>query len=114
MMNRREFGQLAVSASVVQALPWLSAKRANAQAVTGAVTGPAKQRFSVMLWVLEKQAPFDRCLEIVAEAGYQGVELTGQFRKWSPSETQRVMTKMRSLGLVFDLLSGVKVGFAQP
>ncbi len=72
------------------------------------------QRFSVMLWTLEKQAPFDRCLEMVAEAGYQGVELTGQFRKWSPSETQRVKAKMASLGLVFDLLSGVKVGFAQP
>jgi hydroxypyruvate isomerase len=51
---------------------------------------------------------------MVAEAGYQGVELTGQFRKWSPVETQRVKAKMKSLGLVFDLLSGVKVGFAQP
>ena len=104
MINRREFGQLAVGASIVQALP-----RINAQTAV-----PAKQRFSVMLWVLEKQAPFDRCLEMVAEAGYQGVELTGQFRKWSPTETQRVMAKMRSLGLVFDLLSGVKPGFADP
>lgn len=67
-----------------------------------------------MLWTLEKQASFDRCLEIVAEAGYQGVELTGQFQKWSPEETKRVMTKMRSLGLVFDLLSGVRPGFADP
>jgi hydroxypyruvate isomerase len=110
MMNRRKFGQLAVGASLAQALPGVSAQGTNAQAVTAA----AKQRFSVMLWVLEKQAPFDRCLEMVAEAGYQGVELTGQFRKWSPSEAQRVKAKMKSLGLVFDLLSGVKVGFAQP
>jgi hydroxypyruvate isomerase len=68
----------------------------------------------VMLWTLEKQAPFDRCLEIVAEAGYQGVELTGEFQKWSSEETRRVMAKMRSLRLAFDMLSGVKAGFADP
>src|SRR5271170_8427027 len=101
-MNRREFSQLAVGASLAQALPWVNAQ---------AVSAPSSPRFSVMLWTLEKQAPFDRCLEIVAAAGYQGVELTGQFQKWTPEETQRVMAKMRSLGLVFDLLSGVKPGF---
>jgi hydroxypyruvate isomerase len=67
-----------------------------------------------MLWTLEKQAPFDRCLEIVAAAGYQGVELVGEFQKWSSDETQRVLAKMHSLGLMFDMLSGVKPGFADP
>ena len=67
-----------------------------------------------MLWTLEKQAPFDRCLEIVAAAGYQGVELVGEFQKWSSDETQRVLAKMHSLELVFDMLSGVKPGFADP
>ena len=71
-------------------------------------------RFSVMLWTLEKQAPFDQCIEMVAAAGYQGVELVGDFQKWSPEEAQRVMKKMHSLGLEFDLLSGVKAGFADP
>ena len=71
-------------------------------------------RFSVMLWTLEKQATFDQCLEIVAAAGYQGVELVGDFQKWSSDDVQRVMKKMQSLGLVFDLLSGVKAGFADP
>jgi len=104
-MNRREFTQLAVGAGLAHAFSFAAA---------GALVAPAKPRFSVMLWTLEKQSPFDRCLEIVAEAGYQGVELTGQFRKWSPAETQRIAAKMRSLGLVFDLLSGVKAGFAQP
>jgi hydroxypyruvate isomerase len=67
-----------------------------------------------MLWTLEKQAPFDQCIETVAAAGYQGVELVGEFQKWSGDETRRVMAKMRSLGLVFDMLSGVKAGFANP
>ena len=81
-MNRRQFSQLVATASLGHVLP-----RGYAQ------TSPSQQgaRFSVMLWTLEKQAPFDRWLEIVAEAGYQGVELTGQFQKWSSDETRRVM-----------------------
>lgn len=108
-MNRRKFSQLAVAASLGQAL-------ARGDAQTPAQTTPASifSKFSVMLWTLEKQASFDRCIEIVAEAGYQGVELVGEFQKWSPEEARRIMAKMRSLGLVFDLLSGVKAGFGDP
>jgi hydroxypyruvate isomerase len=104
-MNRRQFSQLVATASLGRVLP-----RGYAQ------TSPSQHgsSFSVMLWTLEKQAPFDRCLEMVAEAGYQGVELTGQFQKWSSDETRRVMAKMRALGLTFDMLSGVKAGFADP
>ena len=71
-------------------------------------------RFSVMLWTLTRQVSFDRALEIVAAAGYQGVELIGEFQKWSNEETQRILAKMQSLGLIFDMLSGVKPGFADP
>jgi hydroxypyruvate isomerase len=104
-MNRREFSQLIAGATLGQVL-----SRGHAQSL------PSQNgfRFSVMLWTLEKQAPFDRCLEIVAAAGYQGVELVGEFQKWSNEETRRVMAKMRSLGLGFDMLSGVKAGFADP
>jgi len=104
-MHRREFGQLMVGATLGGVLSPAYAQISPSQNGT---------RFSVMLWTLEKQAPFDRCLEMVAEAGYQGVELTGQFQKWSSDETRRVMAKMRALGLTFDLLSGVKAGFADP
>ena len=103
-MHRREFGRLVVGATLEGPLP----------RVCPDLTFSNGSRFSVMLWTLEKQAPFDRCLEIVAEAGYQGVELTGQFQKWSSDETRRVMAKMRALGLTFDMLSGVKAGFADP
>ncbi len=67
-----------------------------------------------MLWTLEKQAPFDRCIEWVAAAGYQGVELVGEFQKWPPAQRAAVMAKMRGLGMVFDAMSGVKAGFAVP
>ena len=67
-----------------------------------------------MLWALEKQAPLERCIEIVAAAGYQGVELVGEFQKWSKEDTRRIMARLHSLGLVVDAMSGVRVGFADP
>jgi hydroxypyruvate isomerase len=104
-MNRREFGRLMTAAGMARALPGFHAE---------ASTAAAGFRFSVMLWTLEKQANFDRCLEMVAEAGYEGVELVGEFHTWPAEETRRVMAKMRSLRLHFDLLSGVKAGFGAP
>jgi hydroxypyruvate isomerase len=96
-----------MSAGAALASPWM---RAGAQGVGGA----NRMRFSFMLWTLEKQAPFDRCVEWVAEAGYQGVELVGEFQKWSPTERAAVMARMRGLGMVFDAMSGVEAGFAVP
>ncbi len=102
-MNRREFSQLIAGSALRTAL-----LRGHAQTLKPAGEG----RFSVMLWTLEKQAPLERCLEIVAAAGYQGVELVGEFATWSATNTRLMMKKMRSLGLVFDAMSGVKAGFA--
>jgi hydroxypyruvate isomerase len=104
-MHRREFGQLLVGATLGGVLSPGYAQSLPPQ---------SGSRFSVMLWTLEKQAPFDRCIEMVSEAGYQGVELVGDFQKWSTAERQQAMAKMRSLGLTFDMLSGVKAGFADP
>jgi hydroxypyruvate isomerase len=101
-MNRRVFSQM--MAAVVASPRWL-------KAVVSAGKGV---RFSFMLWALERQAPFDRCVEIVAEAGYQGIELTGEFQKWSPEERRRIMARLRSLGMVVDSMSGVRAGFAVP
>jgi hydroxypyruvate isomerase len=103
-MNRRKFGQLMMGATGVLLSPrWAAA-------------APASRgiRFSVMLWTLEKQNSFDRSIDIVAAAGYQGVELVGEFQKWSPDKKRQVMAQMRSHHLVFDSMSGVKTGFAVP
>jgi hydroxypyruvate isomerase len=103
-MNRRKFGQLMMGATGVLLSPhWAKA-------------APASRgiRFSVMLWTLEKQNSFDRSIDIVAAAGYQGVELVGEFQKWSPEKKRQVMAQMRSQRLVFDSMSGVPTGFAVP
>lgn len=104
-MNRRHFGTLAISAALASG--W-SAGLAQKQNTTQAI------RFSFMLWALAKQAPFERCVEWVAAAGYQGVELVGEFQKWSPAEAAAFMARMRSLHMVVDAMSGVSAGFAVP
>ena len=103
-MDRREFGRLAGYAVLSQAYGHLAAQPKEAQ----------KVRFSVMVWTIEKIASFEQCLKIVAQAGYQGVELVGEFQKWAPEERGRILAHMHSLGLVVDAMSGVKTGFALP
>jgi hydroxypyruvate isomerase len=100
-MNRREFG-------------WVAGCALASQVGGGFAAQPAPVRFSVMLWTIEKLAPFDRCLEVVAQAGYQGVELVGEFHAWTREERGRITAKLRSLGLVVDAMSGVQAGFAVP
>ena len=103
IMNRRTFVQLAAGATLAQ--PLLT------DALYAAANATAL-RFSVMLWTLEKQFPFERCVEIAAEAGYNGVQLVGEFQKWTTEDTQRMMSRIHSLGLVVDSMSGVRAGFS--
>jgi hydroxypyruvate isomerase len=107
-MNRRKFGQLFAATALEAAV-----LRSRAQTAPPAASATAP-RFSVMLWALGRTTPFDKGLEMVAEAGYQGVELTGQFAKWTPEEQRGIMARMSSLKLVFDSMSGVRAGFAVP
>jgi hydroxypyruvate isomerase len=103
-MNRRVFSKMVAAAAASQAF----GRIASAETATRGV------QLSVMLWTLEKLAPFDRCLEMVAAAGYQGVELVGEFQSWSAQETQLKLARMKALGLRVDSMSGVKAGFAVP
>lgn len=102
-MNRRTFSRLVTGAALATRLP------ANAESPTSLT--PC---FSCMLWTLESHASFERCLEIVAGAGYNGVELVGEFHDWSPRQTTQYLAKLQSLKLVVDAVSGVKAGFAVP
>lgn len=103
-MNRRTFNRLLLQGSLA------AISRASfAQSQT-----TISPRFSVMLWTLQKQATFDQSLEIVAQAGYQGIELVGEFHNWTPTQTQQTLARIRSLNLTIDAASGVKAGFAVP
>ena len=105
MVSRRSFARMLAATSLIS--PWRS-PRAQLSTID------PEPQFSCMLWTLEKRAPLDRCLEIVAAAGYSGVELVGEFARWSPGEQARILGRMHALGLVVDAMSGVKAGFCVP
>jgi hydroxypyruvate isomerase len=71
-------------------------------------------KFSVMLWTLGKELPFEKRLEIVAEAGYTGVELVSEFKDWTDNEFQKANARKKKLGLTFDATAGVWKGIADP
>lgn len=103
-MNLRDSDQFIATAESEAAL------RAEGQVPRSSTSAP---RFSCEIAML-KLPSFDRCIEAVAEAGYQGVELVGYFQKWPPDEQRRLMAKMRSLGVMIDMLSGLQASFAIP
>jgi hydroxypyruvate isomerase len=106
-MNRRKFGQLMMATALEGTF---LRGGAGAQVALPSASAP---RFSCEIVTL-KLPSFDRCIEIVAEAGYQGVELVGYFQHWTPEERRRLMAKMRSLGVMIDMLSGLQASFAIP
>jgi hydroxypyruvate isomerase len=104
-MNRREFSQR---------LAGVAAGHAFLRDGFDIVPSTEGFQFSVMLWTLEKQASIERSMEIVAAAGYSGIELVNEFEKWSTQDTRRMMAKMSSLKLTIDAISGGKFTLADP
>jgi hydroxypyruvate isomerase len=104
-MNRREFGRSIAATALAGTLG-----HSVAQVAAPVVSAP---RFSCEIAML-KLPSFDRCIEVVAEAGYQGVELTGYFQSWDAAERRRLLAKMVALGVMIDMLSGLQASFAIP
>jgi len=109
MLTRRDFTSLVTTAL---ALPSLGS-RASGQTVSPQ-SGAAKPKTSVMMWTLNKSGPFEQNLERVAQAGYNQVELVAEFKSWSPSDTARILARMKALGISVDAMAGMTLGFADP
>lgn len=108
-MDRRQFTQSIMATAVGMGLTRNSAAQSEA-----AGTGQAPFRFSVMLWTLNKIAPFDQAIELVAKAGYTGIELVSEWRAWSDADFARITARLKALGLRVDSMAGVKGSFADP
>src|SRR5438477_13143551 len=91
-MDRREFSRIltgaAMGAAVLPAGPALA--RADETQVPF--------RFSVMLWTIYRDRPFEERIERVAQAGYHAVELVNEYEKWTPEDFRKATAKMKSLG----------------
>jgi len=107
-MDRRDFSRLLAGGVLGSAiLPALPSQAASTEA-------KAPFRFSVMLWTIYHDLPFEQRIEKVAEAGYHAVELVDEYKSWSPDDFRRASAKLRSLGIVVDAMAGVWTGIANP
>jgi hydroxypyruvate isomerase len=103
-MDRREFTHGILNSTIGAALSGLASGQ-------GSTT---KFKFSVMLWTVFTELPFEQRLEKVAEAGYCGVELVDEFKHWSETDFRMANAKKQQLGLTFDATAGVSTGVAVP
>ncbi len=107
MATRRAFGK-GIAASVALSSAGLLGMQASPRTVS------TDLQFSLMIWTLSRLGSFEQNLEQVAQAGYQHVELSGQFEKWSAADTVRYLARMRTLGLTIDATSGLSASFCDP
>ena len=109
-MNRREFARVMASAAVGAAAPI----GAPAEGGLPAPSPPMPFPLSVMLWTVFTDLPFEERLEKVAEAGYNNVELVGEYAKWDDAAFRRAASARRRLGIHFDATAGMPHGVADP
>jgi len=110
-MDRRQFTQaLAASAFAVASPALPAAARAQSDASGTAEPFP----FSVMLWTVFNNLPFEERLAKVAEAGYSNIELVGEYGKWAPADFEKANAARKKLGIRFDATAGMKNGVGNP
>jgi hydroxypyruvate isomerase len=69
---------------------------------------------SVMLWTVFRNLPFEERLAKVKEAGYNNIELVGEYRDWTDADFARANAARKKLGIRFDATAGLKNGLADP
>lgn len=107
-MNRRTFATSVCGAgfsSLLRSAPVASAPESDSA---------VPYNLSVMLWTVFRNLPFEERLEKVAEAGYNQVELVGEYHKWSDAEFDRANTIRKHLGIRFDVTAGLKHAVGNP
>lgn len=108
-MNRRTFGQ---SIAAVAGCPVLSAL--SAERVESPFSSSPPYALSVMLWTVFRDLPFEDRLAKVAEAGYNQVELVGEYKNWQQADFDRANAARKRLGIRFDATAGLAHGIADP
>ncbi len=116
-MNRRHFartlaGTVAGAYGLVRNPNLLGEESQLATSRNGAADAPFQ--FSVMLWTVFTDLPFEQRLEKVAEAGYRNVELVREYANWEDPDFQRINAKRKELGMQFDCVAGLKHGISIP
>lgn len=105
MLTRRMAGKLLAASSLAYA--WRPGR-------LHAFDEQAVNDISVMIWTMRKFGTFEENLERVAKAGYRYVELVDEYKRWTPEEKQRILARMKVLGIQIDAMTGMTRGFADP
>ena len=117
-MNRRTFAAsmaaAAVSITSLKPKQLFGADKAAANEPVEDGTRDRPMKFSVMLWTILRDLPFEQRLQKVAEAGYSNVELVGEYAHWTPEEFDRANAARKKLGISFDATAGLKHGLCNP
>ena len=110
-MNRREFAKTMAGAAAI------GAGALQVSAADGGLPAPSPPMpfpLSVMLWTVFNNLPFEERIEKIAEAGYNNIELVGEYAKWSDAEFRQAAAARRRLGLRFDATAGMPHGVGDP
>lgn len=110
-MNRRRFTQTVGAAALAAAAQELPASG-------GAALATRKQPYalSVMLWTVFPKLPFEQRLEKTAEAGFNQVELVGEYdaERWTAADFARANATRKRLGIRIDATAGLAHGIGDP
>jgi hydroxypyruvate isomerase len=109
-MNRRTFTQVLATAALGAAAPSVPAATLSGAASSGAAQSPQSPSFSfsIMLWTVYKDLPFEQRLEKMADAGFTNVELVGEYRNWKEDDFTRANAARKRLGIRFDATAGMR------
>jgi hydroxypyruvate isomerase len=99
-MNRRTFGQSIAAAAIATAMPTGNSATPTPQ--------PPHYALSVMLWTVFRDLPFEERLAKVAEAGYNQVELVGEYKNWQQADFDRANAARKRFGIQFDATAGME------
>ena len=109
-INRRQFAQGIASTAIASSLALTEPTHAAQN--TSAKNPPIP--LSIMLWTVWTDLPFEQRLANVANAGYNNVELVGEYAKWSDADYSRAISTSKSLGIHFDATAGLHNGVGDP
>lgn len=112
-MNRRTFARSLATAALTAAVPAIpTAARHSVHPEAAPKDGPFP--LSIMLWTIYKDLPFEQRLAKVVEAGYNKVQLVGEYRNWTPADFEKAVAARKRLGIEFDATAGLRNGVANP
>jgi hydroxypyruvate isomerase len=108
--NRRTFAKVMAGAAVGAAAPMVAAAEGGLPAPSPPMPFP----LSVMLWTVFRDLPFEERVEKVVEAGYDNIELVGEYNKWDDTQFRSAVAVRRRLGIHFDATAGMQHGVGDP